>query len=130
MNIQKKDQLPWSFSQFWHLKNLTGAEILYIQFWQLIQNIIKCKVLKGLYTTRISGPYGPLILALAEGWLASLTRGFATLNHWRGLRPFSFLKSPFLITYIQYTLCNLYYISFAYWWLLRCGNIKLFMKAK
>jgi hypothetical protein len=39
------------------------------------------------YITRISGPYGPLILALAEGWLASLTRGFATLNQWRGLRP-------------------------------------------
>jgi hypothetical protein len=28
--------------------------------------------------TRISGPYGPLILALAEGWL----------NQWRGLRLF------------------------------------------
>ena len=47
--------------------------------------------------TRISGPYGPLILALAEGWLASLTRGFATLNHLRGLRRLSFLKGPFLI---------------------------------
>ena len=38
-----------------------------------------------LVYTRISGPYGPLILAL---------------------------KGPFLITYIQYVLCNLYYIPF------------------
>ena len=30
--------------------------------------------------TGISGPYGPLILALAEGWLALLTRGFASLT--------------------------------------------------
>jgi hypothetical protein len=30
--------------------------------------------------TRISGPYGPFLLALAEGWLASLTRGFASLT--------------------------------------------------
>ena len=37
--------------------------------------------------TRISGPYGPLILALAEGWLASLTRGFASLNLSLGLCP-------------------------------------------
>ena len=37
--------------------------------------------------TRISGPYGPQILALAEGWLATLTRGLATLNLVWGLRP-------------------------------------------
>ena len=33
--------------------------------------------------TRISGAYGPLILALAEGWLASLAEGLASLA--RGL---------------------------------------------
>ena len=49
-----------------------------------------------IYTTRISGPYGPLFLALAEGWLDSLTRGFATLNHWRGLAPFPSLRTLFL----------------------------------
>ena len=32
------------------------------------------------YPTRISGPYGPSLLALAEGWLASLIGGFAILN--------------------------------------------------
>ena len=36
------------------------------------------------------GPYGPQILALAEGWLASLTSCFATLNNMRGLRPLQF----------------------------------------
>jgi hypothetical protein len=37
--------------------------------------------------TRISGPYGPLILALAKGWLATLTRGFASLNLILGALP-------------------------------------------
>ena len=40
-----------------------------------------------IYNTRISGPYRPLILALAEGWLASITRGFASLNLSLGASP-------------------------------------------
>ena len=40
-----------------------------------------------LYFTRISGPYGPSILALAEGRLASLTSILATLVLSRGLCP-------------------------------------------
>ena len=44
--------------------------------------------------TRISVPYGPSILALAEGWLASLTNCFATLNFMRGLRPLQFPLNP------------------------------------
>jgi hypothetical protein len=34
--------------------------------------------------TRIPGPYGPLILALAEGWLSLLTRSVTLLNLSRG----------------------------------------------
>jgi hypothetical protein len=33
------------------------------------------------HSSRISGPYGPSIIALPEGWPALLTGGFASLNH-------------------------------------------------
>ena len=46
---------------------------------------------RAFYITRISGPAEPLILALAEGWLASLTNGFASLNPDGWLRPLSLL---------------------------------------
>jgi hypothetical protein len=42
-------------------------------------------------STRISGPSGPQILALAEGWLASLTRGLSTLNLIWGRCPLKLL---------------------------------------
>ena len=42
--------------------------------------------------TRISWPYGPLILALAESWLAPLARGLAALNLKWGLRPLTLTK--------------------------------------
>ena len=44
-----------------------------IRFWKYTYPVPFC-------VTRISGPYRPLILALAEGWPTALTRGFATLN--------------------------------------------------
>jgi hypothetical protein len=37
--------------------------------------------------TGISGPYGPLTLALAESWLATITRGFASLDLIFGALP-------------------------------------------
>ena len=46
---------------------------------------------KKYVTNRISWPYGPQVLALAESWLASLTRGLATLNLIWGLRPLNFI---------------------------------------
>ena len=58
------------------------------KFYSIVQEI------ESYTSTRISGPYGPSILALAESWLASLTSCFATLNFMRGLRPLQFPLSP------------------------------------
>ena len=57
----------------------------------LATKILITKPQQAYRSTRISGPYGPQILALAEGWLASLTRGLATLNLIWGLRPLNFI---------------------------------------
>ena len=49
----------------------------------------------NIYITRISGPYGPQILSLAEGWLASLTSCFAALNNVKGASPTSVSPKQF-----------------------------------
>ena len=118
---QKHPEKLRNSSEFWVKFNLYPQPRMKNNWGNLVSKYIV--YIQKIYYTRISGPYGPLILALAEGWLASLTRGFASLNHWRGLRPLSFLKGPFLITYIHNILSNLYYIALAYWWRLSWGNI-------
>ena len=62
---------------------LFSALFLKLAVSNIIEQIfISGTLLKFMYTG-ISGPYGSSILALAEGWLASLTSCFAALNTMR-----------------------------------------------
>jgi hypothetical protein len=64
--------------------------------WKVHNDSCHCK-------TRIAGPIN---LALAEGWLALLTRGLATLNINQGIRPLTLTKHflYFLYTIFSFSL--------------------------